>query len=136
MNYGMKKMTLEIWEDVSSKISESLRKRAIAQGWPEVVLSEGIAVNDSGDSWLCRSPNFTGELMSRWFMFHLEGETYCFKIVGVTDPRLEFFHPVPTLQTIGDFKKNFMKAFAVYGLYGLGESNHFTQPTIPDIEGE
>lgn len=134
MSYKFQKMTSEIWDGISENIPDSLRKSAIAQGWPEVVLLEGLVVSESSRNWLCRSPNMMRDRHARWFMFHLNEKSYCFRIIGIADPVLEFFEYQPLVEDYDEFKTEFLKAFAIYSLHELG-GRGFPASNFPEIAG-
>lgn len=92
---------------------------AAKQGWPEVILGEGIAFNEARNSWICRSPVLIRNGSFAWYLFHLEGETYCFRVMSPSMPAVEFVHFEPAHDIRPVVQLAIADAFSAYGFFGL-----------------
>lgn len=117
--YKLEEMTTPIWNDIRQKIPEEWMNAAIRQGWPEVIQGDGIAFNETGNSWLCRSPVLIRHGNFAWYLFHLDGDTYCFRIRSPSRPLVQFIHGDPNPNVRAKVEGALQEAFRAYGFYGL-----------------
>ena len=121
MEYKLEQLTEAAWTGVAAQLPEMWRITAERQGWPEVAVEGGIAFSEGRESWLCRAPVFIREGSYRWYFFHFESESYCFRIESPSNPKIEFFRSAPRFEVYEGLKAALVSAFAAYGFYGLPE---------------
>ncbi|MBB3294422.1 hypothetical protein FHT39_003060 [Mitsuaria sp. BK045] len=119
MGYKLEQMTEAIWVKVARQLPEMWRNIAERQGWPSVAIDGGIAFSEGRNSWLCRSPVFIRDISSRWYFFHFENESYCFRIESPSSPQIEFVRCSPRFDIYERLKSALASAFEEYGFYGL-----------------
>lgn len=123
-------MTATEWDFVKGHLPERWRVVAIRQGWPDALFGDGIAFNNSRESWLCRSPVFIRDRTHSWYFFRFSGEVSCFRIHDPLDAQVEFVGCSPP-SDFERFKVAVSEAFEVYGFYGLFDSQKIS--TVPKI---